>query len=270
MILLGVMGNPIEHSRSPEIHLEFARQHQLQIEYEKLLVPENGFKDVAKTFLERGSLGFNVTLPNKGDACQYVDQLSEDAKASQSVNTVVVEASGRLTGHNTDGLGLSRDMQSNLSWRIEGKSVLILGAGGAVRGVMASILKMKPGQLHVYNRTPEKAIQLEKQHPSTCLKAVPMENLLEGYDFVISGTSAGLLGGEIGLPSKIIGANTLCYDMIYAQTKTPFQTWCDKHNCQESVDGLGMLIEQAAQAFTLWTDCEVNTEAVIQKLRYTI
>jgi shikimate dehydrogenase len=275
MILLGVMGNPIEHSRSPEIHFEFALQHQMEIEYEKLLVPNDGFEESASAFLKRGSRGFNVTLPHKGNAFEFVDELSEDAKISQAVNTVVVgeferEGSVKIVGHNTDGLGLMRDIQANLGWDIKNKSVLILGAGGAVRGVLARILRAEPKVLHITNRTIEKAIRLEEKFSSTCLKAIPKKDLLENYDFVISGSSAGLSISDISLPSKIITSSTLCYDMIYARTKTPFQIWCNEQGCQKSVDGLGMLVEQAAESFILWTGREVNTGPVIQKLRATI
>ena len=278
------MGNPIAHSRSPEIHSEFALQNSINITYEKLLVPSDGFEESTKTFLQRGCRGFNVTLPHKVNAYQLVDELSEDAALSHAVNTVVVEVlpeggssennigkkkPTKLIGYNTDGIGLVRDFQSNLAWDLKNKSVLVLGAGGAVRGVLSRVLKLEPQVLHIFNRTLEKAVKLEEQFSNPCLKAVSIDELMESYDFVISGSSAGLTLGDINLPATIIGPTTLCYDMIYSQTKTSFQAWCSEQGCQSSVDGLGMLVEQAAESFTLWTGCEVNTETVIKKLRAT-
>jgi len=266
-MLLGVMGNPIAHSRSPEIHRAFARQVDLDVDYQKILVPPNKFDLTALSFLDNGSKGFNVTLPHKGDAFLFVHKHSEEALQSKAVNTVVKLSSGKLKGYNTDGPGLLADLEKNKSWKIEGKKILVIGAGGAVRGVLPSLVNAHPESVSLYNRTHIKAEQIVQDFDFEKLSAVSAENLEDAYDIVISGSSAGLLESEISLPSKIIGPNTLCYDMIYAKNMTAFQRWCLTQKCQSADDGLGMLIEQAALAFTLWTGCEVSTEAVIADMR---
>lgn len=269
-MLLGVLGRPIEHSRSPEIHRALAKQVNLAVDYQKILVPSGEFNQTAATFLDKGSKGFNITLPHKGDAFHFVDEHSVEALQSKAVNTVVKQSSGKLKGYNTDGLGLMTDLQKNKHWRISGKRVLVIGAGGAVRGVLASLIDAAPKSIAIFNRTRDKAEQIVRDFNVDTLSSVLSEDLETAYDIVISGSSAGLLEDGINLPSKIIGPDTLCYDMIYAKEMTAFQSWCRDQKCAAAYDGLGMLIEQAAVAFTLWTGLEVSTEPVIQDMRTLI
>ena len=263
---LAVLGNPIEHSRSPEIHQMFARQCGLSISYERLLVPEGEFDAVAAKFLQRG-LGFNVTLPCKTDAWQFVEQASDHASLAQAVNTVSRTSTGSLRGDNTDGPGLVSDIQQNLGWQLSGRKVLVLGAGGAVAGVLPSLLASQPELLHLHNRTHEKAEALVERMGLEHVTALRRGDLLKGYDIVINGTSAGLSGRAPDLPEQIINERSGCYDMVYNNAGTAFTRWClDRANCQVS-DGLGMLIEQAALSFEIWFQQKVDTGPVIASMR---
>jgi len=269
-MLLGVLGNPIEHSRSPEIHAAFARQLNIEVEFRKILVPPDGFDRAACNFLDEGSKGFNITLPHKGDGYLFVDELSDEARQAKAVNTVVTQASGKLKGHNTDGLGLLADLEKNKEWNLRGKRILVIGAGGAVRGVLSGLVNAHPESVSIYNRTQKKAEQIVQDFELDKLRAIGAEDLDEPYDIVISGSSAGLHDSNITLPSEIIGPETLCYDMIYAKSMTAFQCWCTEQKCKAAYDGLGMLVEQAALAFTLWTGRAVLTDVVIDDIRVQI
>lgn len=272
MILIGVFGNPVEHSRSPEIHQAFAAQVGIQIDYQKILVPLAEFKATADAFLARGARGFNITVPFKNEAFQYCSTHALDASIAKAVNTIVKLPDDSLRGHNTDGLGLVNDITKNLKWSLKDQKILVLGAGGAVQGVVGSLLKEAPAQIHIYNRTQSKAQTLvdsfSAQSAAERLVAINKSELLSNYDLIISGTSAGLSGG-VGdnLPESIIGDSSRVYDMIYAANLTPFLDWAKKVGACEYVDGLGMLVEQAALAFEIWTDKRVVTADVITRLR---
>ncbi|MCG8434714.1 MAG: shikimate dehydrogenase, partial [Gammaproteobacteria bacterium] len=238
---LAVLGRPVEHSRSPEIHRQFADQTGIDLDYRKVLVPEGEFVRVAREFLLEG-LGFNVTLPCKQDAFEFVDMTSGAARVARAVNTVIKQ-DGVVAGDNTDGPGLVRDISCNLGWPIEGGKVLILGAGGAVSGILGSLLDEAPGEIHLFNRTADKAVALADRFGDPRLKAVGKASLDECYPLVINGTSAGLLGESLDLPETIIGRASRCYDMTYAPGVTRFNRWCSEVAGCETSDGLGMLVE---------------------------
>jgi shikimate dehydrogenase len=263
---LAVFGRPIAHSRSPEIHQMFAEQVGVQLSYEKVLVPEGEFDSMARDFLETG-LGFNVTIPYKYDAWRFVDRASDRANLAEAVNTVGRDPDGAIVGDNTDGRGLVRDISHNLHWQIEGKRVLLLGAGGAVHGVLGDLLEENPALLHLYNRTESKAQALVERFGQPVLSSVNQADLGDSYDLVVNGTSASLAGETLDLPERVIGDHSQCYDMVYrAGSVTSFNAWClSVANCQVA-DGLGMLVEQAALAFKFWLGLDVDTAPVINKL----
>jgi shikimate dehydrogenase len=268
---LGVLGNPVAHSRSPDIHQQFASTTGISLSYEKVLVPDGAFTAAASEFLESG-FGFNITLPCKHDAWQFVDEASESANLAEAVNTISRTADGKLRGDNTDGPGLVNDLVKNLGWPIKDKQVLVIGAGGAVSGVLASLLAEVPGVLHVTNRTHEKAQRLEQKFAGST--AVAGDRLQKTYDLVINGTSAGLSRQDLEIPGSVITQNTRCYDMIYGSGTTRFNQWCLKQAECEVADGLGMLVEQAALAFMIWFGGQVSaapdTQSVIDTIRNTL
>ena len=275
---LAVFGNPIAHSRSPDIHAAFAAQTDIELTYERILVPEGSFVETAKTFFSSGGIGCNITVPCKRDAWEFVDSASDDANVSEAVNTISLDDEGRLKGDNTDGPGLVTDLTDNLGWTLAGKKILVLGAGGAVSGVLANLIKEQPDCVHLHNRTHETAQNLVERFrrfgltgPEQ-LSAVSREALLDGYDLVINGTSAALAGQKkIELPSSIIGPSSCCYDMVYGDKALVFLDWARELGAQNLSDGLGMLVEQAALAFQIWfakdLDTGPDTGPVIDELR---
>jgi len=265
---LGVLGNPVSHSRSPGIHQQFAAATGISLSYEKVFVSDGSFNSVANDFLDSG-FGFNITLPCKHDAWQFVDEASDHARQAEAVNTISRTAVGTLRGDDTDGPGLVNDLVQNLGWPLKDRKVLVIGAGGAVSGVLASLLAEAPGALHVTNRTHDKAQNLEQRFAGT--KAFAMDRLQEGYDLVINGTSAGLSHQDLKIPGSVITENTRCYDMIYGPGTTRFNQWCQKQAECEVADGLGMLVEQAGLAFMIWFGEQLNaapdTQSVISTIR---
>lgn len=269
MTRLAVIGNPVAHSRSPDIHAAFALQAGLDIRYVKILAPTDGFAESVSAFVSDGGRGFNVTLPFKHEAFVLCDNVTEDARQSETVNTVTVREDGRLDGANTDGAGLVSDLRTNLGWRIGGRRVLVVGAGGAASAVMPALLAEGPAGVDIYNRTHARAEALAARHGAP-VSALQYEMLQTAYDLVISCTSAGLSGEQLTLPASIIGTRTRCYDMIYAADPTPFNRWASEQGAAECADGLGMLVEQAALAFRIWFDFRPETRNVIRALRSTL
>ena len=267
-IKLGVLGNPVTHSRSPEIHHQFAAELGLNISYEKVLVPKGAFVAVAESFLKSG-IGFNVTLPCKRDAWEFVDEASERSNHAAAVNTISVTKGGKLRGDNTDGPGLVNDLLLNLGWQIEEKRILVIGAGGAVSGVLGSLLSESPTSVHVANRSYDNALKLEKNFDG--ITAVKMNAVQECYDLVINGTSAGLANQDLTIPGLLITSETRCYDMTYGPGVTRFNKWCLRQAKCETADGLGMLVEQAALSFGIWFQDIINsspdTKAVLDSIR---
>lgn len=269
MIWLAVIGNPVAHSRSPEIHAAFALQAGVDLRYVKILAPLEGFRAAVDAFVKDGGRGFNVTVPFKHEAFSLCDETTPAARQSETVNTVSVLGGTRLSGDSTDGAGLVRDLRVNLGWRLSGKRILILGAGGAVSAVLPAIIAAMPVGVDICNRTRDRAEALAARHGDP-VRAVDSDSLESAYDIIVSGTSAGLSGERIALPSRIIGGRTRCYDMIYSAGVTPFNQWAMKSGCEECCDGLGMLVEQAALAFETWFEFKPDTREVIRAVRRSL
>lgn len=263
-----VFGNPIGHSKSPLIHRLFAEQTGERLEYETLLAPLDDFTGTAQKFFQKGS-GANVTVPFKEQAFRLADSLTERAQRAGAVNTLRKGLDGRLLGDNTDGAGLVRDLTVNAGVSLHGKRILLLGAGGAVRGALEPLLAEKPAVLVIANRTVEKAEQLahlfEDLGP---VFASGFDWLEEPVDLIINATSASLAGELPPIsPSLIQPGHTVCYDMMYGKEPTPFCRWATEHGAAQSLDGLGMLAEQAAEAFYLWRGVRPDTAPVLAELR---
>lgn len=268
MDLYAVMGNPIAHSKSPQIHRLFAQQTGQPLRYEKRLVPVDGFAAAVRAFVAEGGKGLNVTVPFKQEAWALVDARSERAETAGAVNTILVHSDGRLYGDNTDGVGLVRDLHRN-GVTLAGQQLLLLGAGGAARGVVPALLQEIPARITIANRTASKAEDLAARFGArTPLRGCGFEALAgQQYHVVINATSAGL-GGEVPpLPEDLLGLGASCYDMVYAAEPTPFVRWARAHGACQALDGLGMLVEQAAESFALWRGVSPDTAPVIDVLR---
>ena len=264
-----VMGNPIGHSKSPRIHAEFARQTNQKIEYHALQVDEGGLKQAVGNFQANGGKGLNITVPFKEDAWRLVDEHSPYAEQAGAVNTIILRKDGSLFGDNTDGLGLVRDITRNHQQRITKQRILVMGAGGAVRGVLAPLLDLEPAEIVIVNRTVEKASRLANQfsakHP---ISACGYEALkCQQFDLIINGTSASLQDKLPPLPEGILKSGGVAYDMMYSNEPTPFLRWTTQQGAAFNLDGLGMLVEQAAAAFELWRGIKPETAPVISMLR---
>lgn len=266
--LYAVFGNPINHSKSPAIHRQFAEQTGQDMNYTKQLVNEGEFAQAAEAFFAQGGKGLNITVPFKIDAYQFAQRLTPRAERAGAVNTLAKTSDGSILGDNTDGIGMIHDMH-NLDWEIEGSRVLILGAGGAVRGILQPLLEENPAQVVIANRTFDKAEELVKQfHDLGDMKAKSFEQLAnETFDIVINGTSASLQGDLPPLPDKLLGPNACCYDMMYGAEPTVFLRWAQQHGAVHIADGLGMLVGQAAEAFYLWRQIRPEVVPVIAALR---
>ena len=268
-----VFGNPIEHSKSPEIHRQFAEQTKQTLAYEKQLVPENGFEQAADTFFANSGKGLNVTVPFKQKAFHYADTITDRARRAGAVNTLALQNDSKVLGDTTDGIGLVTDIKDNLGWQIRHKRVLILGAGGAVRGVLEPLLAEQPQHIVIANRSVDKALQLSQQFAELGYLLGCGYDMLgeQSYDLIINGTSAGLQGQLPPLPETLIAreaeqVKTACYDMMYGAKPTLFVQWAQQQGAVAS-DGLGMLVEQAAESFALWRGVRPQTADTIQHLR---
>lgn len=266
-----VFGNPIAQSKSPQIHRMFAEQAGLDISYVAQEVALEGFAEAAEKFFSSGGSGLNVTSPFKQDAYNLANQLTVRARRAGAVNTLAAKMPGEILGDTTDGVGLVRDISTNLGWQIEGKRLLILGAGGAVRGVLEALLQESPEQLVIANRTTSKAQSLARGFADLGSTDGIAISDLEGrtFDIVINGTSASLSGNALDLPDAILAEGGCCYDMTYAAKPTPFLLWAQAW-CPVWVDGLGMLVEQAAESFQVWTGHRPDTKPVIKTVRELI
>jgi shikimate dehydrogenase len=265
-----VMGNPVGHSLSPAIHAEFARQTAQRLTYTAIQVDEGGFEQAAGNFRAAGGKGLNVTVPFKRVAWAWVDRRSSRAERAGAVNTIAFKEDGAACGDNTDGAGLVRDITLNMRAEISGRRVLIAGAGGAVRGVLEPILEQHPRELVIANRTVDNAIELAALFSNATLEVTGCAfEALTGrkFDLVINGTAASLQGRDLPLPPSILAPDCLCYDMMYAAEPTPFLRWARGQGAAQTVDGLGMLIEQAAESFLLWRGVRPDTAPVIALMR---
>ena len=266
-----VIGHPVAHSRSPQIHEAFARATGQQLTYERLLAPLDGFRATVDAFARSGGKGLNVTVPFKLQAFALAADHSPRAKLSGAVNTLKRTGDGWF-GDNTDGPGLVRDITHNLGVAMAGRNVLVLGAGGASRGIMSSVLAERPRSLTISNRTFAKAVVIaELFEPHGPIAAVPPEALTGmAFDIVINATSAGLADKSPPPWSpSIVAAGAFAYDMIYGDAPTAFLTWAEAHGAARTADGLGMLIEQAAESFFIWRGVRPDTASAFPLLRPT-
>lgn len=263
-----VFGHPVAHSRSPEIHQAFARQMGAEITYERIEAPLDDFRGSVKTFFAQDGRGANVTVPFKQEAFQIAARATDRARQAGAANTLWKDRDYGLHADNTDGTGLVRDLRRNLHWIIEDRRVLILGAGGAVRGVLGALLAEEPTEVMIANRTVDKAEALAEQFGRAGIPvyASGFEELRGQFDLVINAVSAGLQGELPPLPDPLFTARGCAYDMLYGKEATPFEEWAQPRAVRTS-DGLGMLVEQAAESFFMWRNVRPDTAPVIRMLR---
>ncbi|MES1926315.1 shikimate dehydrogenase [Salinisphaera sp. T31B1] len=263
-----VIGHPVEHSRSPEIHAAFARQTGQRLSYDRLPAAPDAFVAVARGFFEAGGAGLNVTLPFKGDAAAFADRLTERAVRAGAVNTLARRDDGLLLGDNTDGAGLLNDLSARVGLSIAGARILILGAGGAVRGVVPVLMGQSPTRLQIANRSPDKAERIARDFADLgSIQACSLAEVGPGWDLIINAISAGLGGEMPALPTHLLDGAGRAYDMLYANGPTPFMQWVGQHSDIPCSDGFGMLVEQAAESFFVWRGVRPDTAPVIQSLR---
>ncbi len=264
-----VIGNPIAHSKSPAIHTAFARQTGHDLHYGRILGNREDFSGDVHRFIATGGLGLSVTVPFKEQAWALVDERSPCAETAGAVNTLIRLADGRLRGDNTDGVGLIRDLIDNHGLEFRGLRVLMIGAGGAARGVLAPLLETRLDTLTIANRTASKAHTLAALGtPLGPVVGCGLEALAgERFDLIINATSAGLTDTVPSIPDDCLAEGGWTYDMLYGDTPTAFCRWGENHNAARVLDGLGMLVEQAAESFRLWRGIKPETVDVIRMLR---
>jgi shikimate dehydrogenase len=268
MNLYAVLGHPVKHSLSPQIHALFAEQIGITLSYEALEVPLGGFIEFVQDLHCKTYQGMNVTVPFKGDAWQLCEQSSERAQAARAVNTLIRTTSGWY-GDNTDGVGLLRDLTQNLMLELTGKRILLLGAGGAVRGVLSLLLTTEPACLHIANRTGDKAVRLANEFVSSGpLSGSGLDGPFDSdFDLIINGTAASLQGETPRMTEGLLACGGTCYDMMYAELPTAFEEWGHQQGAAMCSNGLGMLVEQAAESFYLWHNVLPDTRSVLALLR---
>ena len=266
-----VMGNPVEHSRSPWIHSRFAALTGQNLQYTRQLVPLDGFAQAVRAFAQAGGRGCNVTVPFKLEAAQCATTRSERVQLAAAANTLVFQ-DGAIHADNTDGLGLVADIQRNAGVPLAGCDVLLVGAGGAAAGVLGPLLHEAPRSVAVVNRTAARAQALVQAHTplatlqKTELLALDMHALERDFDIIINATASSLAGAGVPVPARVLRPGSLAYDMMYGAAAQPFLDWATRHGAQPR-DGLGMLVEQAAEAFALWRGVRPPSAQVLAELR---
>ena len=265
----GVIGYPVSHSRSPVIHRLFALQTGQDIQYDLLQVAPDDLETAVRRFQRTGGKGLNVTVPHKAEVVKLCDHLSERASTAGAVNTMSFRNS-EIHGDNTDGIGLLRDLIINMGVTVEGANILVLGAGGATRGIIGPLLEMQPSMVRIANRTIDKAEALASHFSrfgpvSTCrFDVVPVS---EAYDLIINATSAGFKGEAPPYPDAAVSPETFCYDLSYGLDPTPFSVWAREQGAAKSVMGWGMLVEQAAESFHIWRGVRPDTAPILKQIR---
>ncbi|GGC66953.1 shikimate dehydrogenase [Marinobacter halophilus] len=269
--LYAVVGNPISHSKSPRIHSLFASQTGEPVEYTAIQAPVDDFSGAARHFFEQGGKGLNVTVPFKEQAWTLADHRTPRAEKAGAANTLYLDKVQDLVADNTDGVGIVRDLQVNHGVSLKGLRILVLGAGGAVRGVLGPILAEQPAALTIANRTVAKAEALVRlfanDADAALLTACGFDGPDQSFDLVINGTSASLQGDLPPASAKVIGPDTVVYDMMYSLQTTTFNQWALDNGARRVYDGLGMLVEQAAESFFVWRGMRPDTAPVIEELR---
>lgn len=263
-----VMGNPIAHSKSPRIHRLFAEQTGQRLEYTAIQVDPGGFAQAVGNFAASGGRGLNITVPFKQEAWKLVGERTDRAERAGAVNTIKFEHD-KLLGDNTDGVGLVNDLVTNHQIELKHKRILLMGAGGAARGVLAPLLSQQPQRLIIANRTVDKAVALADAFADLGNIAGQGYGDLQGkqFDIIINATAASLQGQLPPLPETILADRACCYDMMYGAEPTPFMRWATEQGAVSVLDGLGMLVEQAAESFYLWRGVRPDSQAVIKRLR---
>ena len=263
-----VIGHPVNHSKSPVIHQIFAEETGEALTYEAIEVPPEKLAEMIAQFISEGGRGLNVTVPHKQDVLPLMDTLSDRARLAGAVNTIVCGDNGELEGDNTDGIGLVADLRDNLGIELIDASILILGAGGATRGIVPPLMEQKPAELIVANRTVDKAQALAAGFVDLGnISACGFDDLTErSFNLIINATSAGLEGEVPPFPTSILGPDTVCYDLSYSMRDTPFVSWAKENGCEQVYQGWGMLIEQAAEAFAIWRGIRPDTTEVRRRL----
>lgn len=263
-----VIGNPISHSKSPLIHTAFAQQTGQDLDYVAREIPLDNLEAGLKQLQAEGFKGINITVPFKEIAWQLVNNKSAHADRAGAINTLVFNDDGSYFGDNTDGIGLCRDLTENNQVELNGKRLLLLGAGGAARGVIEPLLSYAPAELVIANRTASKAHDLATLfNQFGNVHGLGFDQLNGTFDVVINATSASLHGEVPPLPDTLFNDNACCYDMMYSNTDTAFITWAKQHGAAKTIDGLGMLVEQAAEAFRIWRGVKPDTLTVMNTIR---
>ncbi|MGB1254544.1 MAG: shikimate dehydrogenase [Thiolinea sp.] len=263
-----VIGNPVTHSKSPFIHAAFARQTSQNLQYTAIEVAIGAFAEQVALFRQQGMKGCNVTTPFKEDAWEVADVRSPAAQQAGAVNTLAFRADGSIFGDNTDGSGLVNDLQTNWQLPLRDKRILILGAGGAVRGILQPLLAAQPEAIYIANRTAEKAINLAALFTEFGqISGGGFADIEQSYDLIINGTAASLQGEMPVLPVNCLKSSGACYDLMYATEPTVFLRWAEEQGADVLADGLGMLVEQAADAFAVWRGIRPDTKDVLTELR---
>lgn len=272
-----VAGNPVEHSRSPAIHQQFAQQTGQAVDYGRLLCPLDAFKSTLQAFADSGALGCNVTVPFKFEAFEMAARRTPRAELAQAANTLRFDpfSEGGWLADNTDGVGLVRDITANAGVALAGQRVLLLGAGGASAGVLGPLIETRPEEIVLANRSLDKAQALVARHADWAaehgvrLTSRALDNAGQAYDVFINGTAASLSGGGVPVGPGVLRPGTLALDMMYGPAAQPFLQWAREHHAVAR-DGLGMLVEQAAESFTLWRGTRPDTAPVLAVLRAQI
>ena len=271
MDLYRVIGNPVSHSQSPWIHTRFAALTGQTLQYDKQRVPVDGFVSAVQQFFAEGGRGCNVTVPFKFEAAALATQVSDRAQLAQAANTLTVQ-NGTVQADNTDGAGLVNDIQRNAGFDLAGRRILLIGAGGASAGVLAPLIQTQPASITVANRTVDKAHALVNRHTAlallqkTELVAQTLQGLEGDFDVIINATTSSLSGGAVPVAASTLKPGVLAYDMMYGPAAQGFMTWAREHGAQPR-DGLGMLVEQAAEAFLIWRGVLPPSQQVLAELR---
>ena len=271
MDLYRVIGNPVSHSQSPWIHTRFAALTGQTLQYDKQRVPVDGFVSAVQQFFAEGGRGCNVTVPFKFEAAALATQVSDRAQLAQAANTLTVQ-NGTVQADNTDGAGLVNDIQRNAGFDLAGRRILLIGAGGASAGVLAPLIQTQPASITVANRTVDKAHALVNRHTDlallqkTELVAQTLQGLEGDFDVIINATTSSLSGGAVPVAASTLKPGALAYDMMYGPAAQGFMTWAREHGAQPR-DGLGMLVEQAAEAFLIWRGVLPPSQQVLAELR---
>ena len=274
MDLYRVIGNPVSHSQSPWIHTRFAALTGQTLQYDKQRVPVDGFVSAVQQFFAEGGRGCNVTVPFKFEAAALATQVSDRAQLAQAANTLTVQ-NGTVQADNTDGAGLVNDIQRNAGFDLAGRRILLIGAGGASAGVLAPLVQTQPASITVANRTVDKAHALVNRHTAlallqkTELLAQTLQGLEGDFDVIINATTSSLSGGAVPVAASTLKPGALAYDMMYGPAAQGFMTWAREHGAQPR-DGLGMLVEQAAEAFVIWRGVLPPSQQVLAELRATL